>query len=174
MQARHSKLMRPWSAVTLVLILVFLGGCSEVEVVDTTPGASSDTPFVSPLIVDPSRHDLAILGLEFDPPLDYQQLILRKQSIALLVVIENAGTATERDLVVKAQLTTLEDQDFVLNRQATVTSIAPGEIQIVQFDPLTRIPYHATFYLEVSIAPVEGESDTANNHKAFEIQIRRD
>jgi hypothetical protein len=174
MKARYSKLMRPWIAVTLVLILVFLGGCSDVEVVDTTPDAGSATPFVSPLTFDASRHDLAILGLDFDPPLDYQQLFLRKQSVALLVVIENAGTATERDLLVEAQLTTPEDQNLALNQQASVTSIAPGEIQIVQFDPLTKIPYHATFYLEVSIVPVEGESDTTNNHKALEIQIHRD
>lgn len=174
MNPRHRRRMRPWIAVTLVLLLVGLGGCAEVEVVDTTPDTDSPKPLVSPLVVDPSRHDLAILGLDFDPPLDYQQLILREQSIALLVVIENAGTATERDLVAEAQLTTPENKDLLLTRQATVASIAPGEIQIVQFDPLTKIPYHATFHLEVSIAPVEGEQDTTNNHKAFEIQIHRD
>ena len=111
---------------------------------------------------------------DFDPALDYQQLILRKQSIALLVVIENAGTVTERDLVVEAQLTTPEDEDLILTGQAAVASIAPGEIQIVQFDPLTKIPYHATFNLEVSIVPVQGESDITNNYRAFEIQIQRD
>ncbi len=174
MQGEHSKSMRPWIVAVLVLILVGLGGCAEVTVVDTTPPADSAETLASPIAADPSRHDLAILGLDFDPPLDYQQLILRKQSIALLVVIENAGTATERDLVVEAQLTTPEDKDLMLTRQATVTSIAPGEIQIVQFDPLTKIPYHTTFYLEVSIVPAEGESDTTNNQKAFEILIQRD
>jgi hypothetical protein len=174
-RARHSKSMHPWIVAVFVLILVGLAGCAEeIEVVDTTPPASSTEPSVSPLAADPGRHDLAILGVDFDPPLDYQQLILRKQSIALLVVIENAGTVTERDLVVEAQLTTPEDKDLILTRQATVTSIAPGEIQIVQFDPLTKIPYHDTFYLEVSITPVEGESESTNNHKAFEIQIHRD
>lgn len=174
MQGGHSKSMRPWIVAILVLILLGLGGCAEVTVVDTTPSAESAEPLATPMVAGPSRHDLAILGLDFDPPLDYQQLILREQSIALLVVIENAGTATERDLVVEAQLTTPEDEDLILTGQATVASIAPGEIQIVQFDPLTKIPYHATFYLEVSIVPVAGESDTINNHKAFEVQIQRD
>jgi len=174
MEPRQSKRMLPWIAGTLVLILVTLAGCAEVQVVDTTPAASDSQPFVSPLEVDPGRHDLAILGLDFDPPLDYQQLILRQQSVALLVVIENAGTATERDLAIEARLTTPEDEKLVLTRQATVDSIAPGEIQIVRFDRLNKIPYHETFYLDVSIVPVEGESDTGNNHKAFEIQIHRD
>ena len=109
MKSGQSRLMLPWIAGTLVLILVGLAGCAEFEVVDTTPAASSPEPFVSPLAADPSRHDLAILGLEFDPPLDYQQLILRQQSVALLVVIENAGTVTERDLVIEARLTTPDD-----------------------------------------------------------------
>ncbi|MFN2168709.1 MAG: hypothetical protein ACK2U9_20945 [Anaerolineae bacterium] len=174
MKARHSKLMLPWIAGTLVLILVALAGCAEVQVVDTTPAAADSQPFVSPLEVDPDRHDLAILGLDFDPPLDYQQLILRRQSVALLVVIENAGTTTERDLTIEARLTTPEDKTLSLTRQATVDSIAPGEIQIVRFDRLGKIPYHDTFYLDVSIVPVEGESDPDNNHKAFEIQIHHD
>lgn len=174
MEPKRSRCMLSWIAGSLVLILVALAGCAEVEVVDTTPGASSREPFVSPPSVDPQRHDLAILGLDFDPPLDYQQLILRQQPIALLVVIENAGTTKERDLVVEAQLTTPEDPSLALVREATVNSIAPGEIQIVRFDPLGKIPYHASFHLEVSIVPVKGESDTANNRKAFEIQIHRE
>lgn len=173
MKPRCSRSICPWMAVPLVLILALLAGCAEVEVVDTTPAADSPEPFVSPLTADHNRHDLAILGLDFDPPLDHQQLILRKQSVALLVAIENAGTTTERDLVIEAQLTTPEDEDLLLTRQATVTCIAPGEIQLVQFEPLDRIPYHVTFFLEVSIVPVDGESDTANNRKAFEIQIHR-
>lgn len=174
MKPRHRELLRPWIAVTLVLILISLGGCAEVEVVDTTPNAGSAEPFVSPLAVDPIRHDLIILGLDFDPPLDYQQVIVREQSLALLVVIENAGTVTEQDLVAEAQLTTPEDEGLVLSRQAIVSSIAPGEIQIVSFDPLTKIPYHAIFHLEVSVGPVEGEHDTTDNHKVFDIQIHRD
>lgn len=174
MKPRHREFLHPWIAVTLVLILILLGGCAEVEVANTTPDAGSAEPFISPLAVDPIRHDLAILGLDFDPPLDYQQLILREQSLALLVVIENAGTVTEQGLVAEARLTTPEDEGLVLSQQAIVKSIAPGEIQIVNFDPLTKIPYHATFHLEVSIGPVEGERDTTDNRKIFEIQIQRD
>jgi len=174
MKPRHSKLMLPWIAGTLVLILFGLAGCAEVQVVDTTPAAASPQPFVSPLAIDPSRHDVAILGLDFDPPLDYQQLILRPQSIALLVAIENAGTVTERDLTIEARLTTPEDKELILTRQATVSSIAPGEIQVVRFDRLNKIPYHTTFFLEVSIVAVDDESDTSNNQKAFEIQIHRE
>jgi hypothetical protein len=174
MKAKHRELLGPWIAVTFVLILVLLGGCAEVEVVDTTPDAESAKTFVSPLPADPIRHDLAILGLDFDPPLDYQQLILREQSIALLAVIENAGTVAEHELVAEARLTTPEDEDLILFRQAIVTSIAPGEIQIVDFDPLTKVPYHEIFHLEVSLVPVEGERDTTDNRRVFEIQIHRD
>jgi hypothetical protein len=166
-------LMLPWITGILVLILVTLAACVEVEVVDTTPAAGTLNPFISPPPVSHEKHNLAILAVDFDPPLTYQQLIVRRQSVALLVAIENTGTAAEQDVMVRAQLSTPENSDFLLTQGASLTSIAPGEIQIVRFARLGEIPYHQTYYLEVIADPVDGEIDFSDNRKAFDIQIHQ-
>jgi hypothetical protein len=101
-------------------------------------------------------------------------LILRQRSVALLVVIENSGTVTERDVVVRARLSAPTEDDLLLTQDLHVESIAPGEIQIVRFEGLGKIPYYDAYQLEVAVDPAGGESDLGNNRKAFDIEIRRE
>ncbi len=173
MWPRNGKLMLPRIGGALALILVSLAACAEVKVVDKTPEASKSDPLASPPAVGYGKHNLAILAVDFDPPLSYQQLTIRRQSVALLVVVENTGSETERNVMVRAQLSTPEDPDFLLTQGASLASIAPGEVQIVRFDRLGEIPYHQAYLLEVSVDPVEGETDLSDNSKAFEIQIQQ-
>jgi hypothetical protein len=162
-----------WINGVLMLALVTLAGCVEVKVVDTTPAATTSSTFTSPLPAGTKDHNLAVLTADLDPPLDYQQLILRRQAVTLLVAIENTGNKTERDVTVRAELSTPEDRDLLITQGASVASIAPGEIQIVRFASLKEIPYHETYHLEVRVDPVPGENSVADNRKAFEIQIHR-
>lgn len=173
MGPRRSNCMRLWLTSTLALMLLFVAGCAEVEVIDTTPAAGAVEVFTSPL-AEKSKHDLAVMTVEFDPPLKYEQLIARRQSVALLVVVENTGTTTEREVVVEANLTSPKDSKLSITQEATVDSIAPGEIRIVRFGRLDDIPYHETYRLVVTVEPVDGETSLGNNQKAFEIQIRRE
>jgi hypothetical protein len=174
MCSRNAKLMLPWVAGILALNLVALVSCGEVKVVDKTPVVDAPDLFTSPLKPEDGKHDLAVLAVEFDPPLSYQRLILRRQAVALLAVVENTGTETERNATVRAELTSLDDPDFVLAHEARVESIAPGEVQIVRFARLGEIPYHQSYHLEVSVDPVEGELDLGDNQKAFDIQIHEE
>ncbi|HSJ57154.1 MAG TPA: hypothetical protein VLC95_08230 [Anaerolineae bacterium] len=173
MASRQSSRTLLWLTRTLALISVFMIGCAEVEVIDTTPVAGQTEAFTSPLS-EQSKHDLAVMTVEFDPPLNYQQLIARRQSVALLVVVENKGTTTEREVVVEASLTSAQDSTLSITQQAVVDRIAPGEIRIVRFGRLDDIPYRETYHLEVAVEPVDEESNLSNNRKAFEIQIHRD
>jgi hypothetical protein len=153
------------------MLLPALAGCVDVEVVDTTPDpAASDSSTDSAPIGD-EAHDLAILAVDFDPPLDYHHLIILRQSVALLVVVENTGTTTERDVTVLAQLTSPDDPQLLLAGITTTESIAPGEVQILRFTPLVDIPYYPNLHLEVLVDPVAGETDTSDNRKALDIQI---
>jgi hypothetical protein len=158
----------------LILTSLVLSACAEVNVVDITPDANTHNVFVSPPAADTSRHDLAILAVDFDPPLDYKQLILRQRSVALLVAIENMGTSREREVTVRAQLSTPEGEDLLLTQEVQVGGIAPGEIQIVRFEGLGNIPYHEAYTLEVTVDTVDGEVNGGNNHKAFDIEIHRE
>jgi hypothetical protein len=174
MCSRNAKLMLPWVLGILALNLIGLVSCAEVKVVDKTPVVDATELFTSPLKPEDGNHDLAVLAVEFDPPLSYKRLIIRRQALALLAVVENTGTETERNATVRAELTSPDDPGFVLAHEASVESIAPGEIQIVRFARLGEIPYHQTYHLEVSIDPVEGELDLGDNQKAFDIQIDED
>ena len=174
MFSRHAKVILPWVIVNLVLMLVALVSCAEVEVVDKTPVAGTADSFASPLKPEDRKHDLAVLALEFDPPLSYQRLIIRQRAVTLLVVVENSGTETERNATVRAKLTSSDDPDFVVAQDASVESIAPGEVQIVRFARLDDIPYHRSYHLEVSVDPIEGEVDLGDNRKAFDIEIHEE
>jgi hypothetical protein len=170
MWPRNRKPKLPWITGAL-LILAMLAGCAEVEVVDKTPAASTPELLTSPLAVDDGKHNLAVMAVDFDPPLSYKQLIVRREAVALLVVVENTGTETEQNVAVQVRLSTPADPEFVLTQDASVASIAPGEVQIVRFDRLGEIPYHQAYYLEVVVVPVDGEIDFSDNSKAFDIQI---
>jgi hypothetical protein len=172
MRARKVAWLRLWIAAALLLLLLSVAACTDVQVVDTTPFAAAPEAFTSPLQEGEDRHNLAVLAVEFDPPLDYQQLIILRQPVALLVVIENTGRATERDVTVRAELTSPEDPDLLLTQGASVSSIAPGEIQLVRFARLGEIPYHETYHLEVFVDPVDGETGLTDNRKAFDIEIQ--
>ncbi len=161
--------MRPWIAGALGLILIVLSGCAEVQVVEPTP-VRPDL-FTSPLAAGQSQHNLAIMALDFDPPLSYQQIIVRREPVTLLVVIENRGAVTERGVMVRAELTSPQDSGLKVTQNARVASIAPGEIQIVRLARLKEIPFHGAYRLQVTIAPVAGELDLADNVKIYDVQV---
>ncbi len=169
---RNSRLMVLGMTSMLFMALVTLTGCVEVQEVDTTATVSTPDAFASPLS-EVKYHNLAVLTVDFDPPLDYKQLILHRQSVTLLVAVENTGIHTQRDVTVRAELSTPEDSELLLTQGASVESIAPGEIQIVRFASLGEIPYHQIYHLEVIVDPVDGEGDLSDNLKAFDIQIHQ-
>ena len=174
MKSRYGRSMLPWLTSVLALIVLMLTGCVEVQVVDTMPAADAPDAFTSPLPGGEGERNLTVMAVDFDPPLSYQQLILRRQAVELLVAVENSGRATERNVAVRAQLSSPEDPAFVLGQEASLSTIASGEIQIVRFAPLKEIPYHQTYRLEVWVDPLPGESDLADNQKVFDIQVHRE
>jgi hypothetical protein len=174
MWPKNGKLVLPGIAVLLLLCVLTLVGCADVRIVDKETSMSTPDTLTNPTPLGDGTHNLAVLAVDFDPPLTYQQLVIRPQSVELLVAIENTGKVTEHDVTVRAQLSTPLNPDDLLTQGASVASIAPGEIQIVRFARLSEIPVHETYILEVVVEPVEGETDLTDNTRAFELQIHRD
>ena len=73
MWPKNSMLKSLWITGALLPVLLLLAACG-VEVVDQTPAASTLDLFTSPLTVGSERHNLAVMAVEFDPPLSYQDL----------------------------------------------------------------------------------------------------
>ena len=166
MRLRNSRGAILGIASIFLFTSVTLTGCVRLEVVDTQPTVGTSIPSASP-----PEHNLAILTVDFEPPLNYQQLILGPQSLSLVISIENTGSHTERNVTVRAELSTPEDPDMLLTQGASVASIDPGKVQVVRFSCLGEIPYHQNYHLEVVVEPVDGESDLIDNIRAFDIQI---
>jgi hypothetical protein len=158
----------------VMLVLTTLTGCAGIEVLDATPAVSPPELTTARPSEGDALHNLAIQSVDFDPPLNYHQLIVQRKSLTLLVTVENLGSSPEQDVTVRAELSTSHDPELSLTQGASMASIAPGEVQVFRFSRLGAIPYHQSYRLEVSVDAVTGEQDLADNFKAFDIEIQQE
>jgi len=157
-------------AVIMMLASLSLAGCTGVEIVDRAP-ASLDTLSLSKTQTLTDEHDLAVLAIDFDPSLEYEQILARGEQATLLAAVENMGLETEDDVIVKARLSTFEDDTLILEKTCRIDAIAPGQIKIARFKGISRIPYRSAYRLKVWVLPVPGETSTANNQKSYDLHI---
>lgn len=156
--------------VLMILASLSLAGCAQIEIVDRAP-ASLDTPSPNKVKAPVDEHDLAVLAVDFDPSLDYEQIMTKSEEATLLVAVENMGLRTETDVKVKALLSTYEDDTPILEKTSYLDAIAPGQIKIARFKGISRIPYKPAYRLKVWVLPVPGEVGTANNQKSYDLYI---
>ena len=160
------------SFIALALATVALSGCSKVEVVDRAPPVLDAVPSGHARVAD---HDLAVLAVDFDPPLEYDEIMARRnrgEGITLLVAVENTGASTEREIVVQVELAQDGGETVFLRKEGHVDVIAPGEVKIVQFKD-TDIPFSYTYLLKVAVSPVPGETLLGDNHRNYDLLITR-
>jgi hypothetical protein len=156
--------------VIMMLASLSLAGCAGVEIVDRAP-ASLDTLSLSKTRILADEHDLAVLAIDFDPSLEYEQILARGEQATLLAAVENMGLETEDDVIVKARLSAFEDETLILEKTCHIDAIAPGQIKIARFKGISRIPYRSAYRLKVWVLPVSGEISTANNQKSYDLHI---
>jgi hypothetical protein len=153
-------------AVTLPALL--LAGCVQVSVLDRTV-----TPEEQGLASLSAReeHDLAILAVEFDPPLDALQAIPDTGEVTLRVAVENKGYRKEADIQVTTRLSVSPTGELLQSETQDIESLAPGEIRILQFRGMLPSPYYSQYRLDFEASPVSGETRLADNQKDYEIRI---
>ena len=156
--------------VIMVLTPLSLAGCAEVKIVDRAPG-SLDTLSLSKVRTLVDEHDLAVLAIDFDPPLEYEQIMVKGEQATLLVAVENIGFQTATGVKVKARLSAYEDDTPILEKTCHIDTIAPGQIKIARFKDISRIPYRQAYRLQVWVLPVFGEVGMANNQKSYDLYI---
>ncbi len=150
-------------------VVLSLAGCIRVEVVDHREESDAET--FTPSQITPDKHDLAILAVDFEPELDYQQIVNNPDGVTLLIAVENTGISTETDVVIEAQLSCDVGKTVIAERSAEIASIAPGETKVVRFTQIPRPPYRPTYQLSVQIVAVSGETNLANNMRVYDINI---
>jgi hypothetical protein len=170
--ARVRFLRRTFALLALSGALVLLMGCQPlIEVVQ--PASPLGSPLMPPPTVAPDERGLAILGVEFDPPLEAGQ-ILSRGGVTLLVALENRGLVAETSAHVTARLS---DPDAIrpsdLARETiTVRNLEPGELRVVRFAQVTDLPLRSRYTLTVEVLPVSGERDMDDNSRTYDIVVR--
>jgi hypothetical protein len=161
-----------WLITVIMMMLAFLSlaGCAGVEIVDRAP-VSLDTLSLNENRTLVDEHDLAVLAIDFDPSLEYEQILAKGEQVTLLVAVENIGLKTEADVTAKAQLSAQEDDTPILEKTCHIGAIAPGQIKIARFKGISRIPYRSAYRLTVWVLPVPGEIGMANNQKSYDLHI---
>jgi len=157
------------AGLILIVISATLLGCqSSIEVV---------TPAVAPPILAvtavPQAHAVAIIGVDFDPELDYAQII-SNGGVTLLVAIENQGQVTETGVELKARLLDTANQGSpreLLNETVIIRSLAPREVRVVRFNQVTDLPVRERYKLIAELSPVKGELDLNDNARSFDILV---
>jgi hypothetical protein len=158
-------------ALLLSLLLAgFLTGCTQIRI-ETRPLEVLDT-VAQEVPAKPSEHDLAILAIDFDPPLDTITSIQELNGVHLLIAVENSGLAVERDLTVVVELR-LENRDPspALVRSISIDEIAPGEIKVLRLLGLSEIPIRSEYWLKVRVLQASGEEDLADNQRIYRLQL---
>jgi hypothetical protein len=166
---RRAKMRCVWLLV-LAVALVSLPGCVKINIVDRTP-ATVLPPVELDAAANADEHNLAVLAIDFDPPLEYEQIMAGREGITLLVAVENTGGSSENGVTVQAELSTDDGQMVILEDETLIPAIAPGEIKIVRFKTVGDIPYRSAYQLKVEVVPVKGEARTANNQKNYDLYV---
>jgi len=151
-------------AVLFVLALLPAACAPSLEVVPD--GRAPLTPVST---VTPQQHDLAIVAVDFDPPLDFAQ-IRNNGGVTLLVAVENRGQTAEADVRITAQLQDPSEHMRELSSEAVMLGqLNAGALRVVRFTQVSDLPLRERYRLVVSAEAVAGEGDTANNSRNYDI-----
>ena len=171
--AGAGRLVRGGLLAAALGVYLSTAGCGTISVNDDTPAPPPNYNQVSaPLNTDP-RHDLAILGVDFDPALDVQRL-MNHEPVSLVVGVSNQGNQAESRVQVKADLWSADGSRRLLHIEQLVDSIAAGDVQPVRLTNAGTPPYFSRYHLTVEIVPVPGETNTQNNTRTLDIVVHSD
>jgi len=152
------------------LLLGLLTGCTQFQIETRQLDVFTATPH--DVSARPPEHDVAVLAIDFDPPLDAIRSLDDLKAVSLLVAVENTGLTAERNVVVRAELR-LDNREPspLLTRIATVEQLAPGEVKVVRLQGLSEIPIRSEYWLKVRAVPVLGETDVTDNQRIYRLQL---
>lgn len=115
---------------------------------------------------------MAVLAIDFDPPLETIQSLDDLKAVSLLIAVENTGLASERNVVVRAELRLdSREPSPTLVRTATVEQLAPGEVKVIRMQGLSEIPIRSEYWLKVRAVPVVGETDITDNQRIYRLRL---
>jgi len=163
----HKNAPKGVRLVALLIALLLVAGCTGVQVQE---GAASLTG--SALGGHESVGSVAIVGIDFDPPLQYADT-LRRQGVTLLVAVENRGSepVDEAWLVARLIATGPQHERLVLERTGVVSGLKPGQVTVYRFPRLRNIPLRRSYALDVKVFADAAGSATPLAERRYDIRV---
>ncbi len=101
--------------------------------------------------VSPISGSLTIMGVDFDPPLRYQN-IAAAHGITLLVALENRGTQPAKGIILTATLVDkANSQRVIVRRRVYIDQIEGGQVKVQRFPRLEGLLLHKDYQLIVQV-----------------------
>ncbi|OQA45961.1 MAG: hypothetical protein BWY52_01034 [Chloroflexi bacterium ADurb.Bin325] len=125
-----------------------------------------------PPTVAPMAHNVAIMGIDFDPPLSADAEL--QNGVTLLVAVANQGLSMEPVVNVTARLLDplLAGIGDDLQRETVLLrDLAPAEVRIVRLATVNALPRRNHYQLVIEIAPLAGEEDLRDNVQTYDVLI---
>ncbi len=146
----------------LVLATVLLAACGEVRV--------SEEPLSTQSLLSAAAEEgtLNILGVDFDPPLDYIDTV-HGQGITLLVALENRGRVPVRDVRVVARLYLDADGARAIERDGLIAEMLPGQVVVYRFPRLRSLPLRRFYTLDVRLLTADGRR--VLNRRTYTVRV---
>ncbi len=164
---RYKTKYAGWMSGILALVFLFLLSACEAIQVTEVPLASEGEPYISSVAEETY---INILGVDFDPPLDYLDDV-HAQGVTLLVALENRGNSPARDVRVVARLRLEERPERVIERTGVVAEIAPGEVTVYRFPRVRSLPLRRMYRLEIQVLTADGRR--VLNQRTYTLRVTR-
>ena len=170
--SRALPVARALALLLLLLVTALTSACGAIAVRDSTPiyppasnsSRISNSPEPGPI------HDLAIMGVDFDPQLDVQRIVNREQ-VTMIVGVMNLGNCRENRVKVKASLWDADQRLVLARAEQVVESVAAGDVVPARLVTNDTPPVHSRYKLIVEIVPVSSEANLQNNRRTLDILV---
>jgi len=113
---------------------------------------------------------LAIVGVDFDPPLDYVDA-LRKRGIMLLVAVENRSNTTIKGARIVARLGGVDRK--ALERSGVLPHLPPHTIVVYRFPRMRNIPIRDLYTLTIEVYAAQSQQTLSVRHYTVRITERK-
>lgn len=155
--------------MALMIFLLGVAACLPgVQVVG--PGEES-SPLPLPT-AKPLEHDVAVVGVDFDPPLSADVDLYN--GVTLLIAVANHGLSTEPLVNVTARLLDplAGDAGEDLQHETVVLrDVAPDEVHIVRLAATSALPPRSHYQLVIEIAPLNDEGELGDNVRTYDVLV---
>jgi len=157
-------------SLAAMLCSMSLSGCrGGLKVTEQVPVPVAEVSMAETTLL--ATHDLAILAIDFNPPLECKELWAEQEQVTLLIAVENRGLCQEKEVRVSARLSDYHSTETLLRQSTTLPALVPGQVEVVRFAGISNVPYRSAYLLQVEVSPAEGEWALANNARTYELAI---